>query len=125
MPVSYLYAHARLQANKWALWDVALLPFQEFSASSYSLEFSFLGLQVLGCCCKHCWVCRSIRGIASRFNLVDELTVALSGLVLQAKQLTSVNARQTADKDIARLQSFITQLSSEGTVHTLIFGSVP
>ncbi|KAL3151312.1 hypothetical protein ABBQ38_013148 [Trebouxia sp. C0009 RCD-2024] len=59
-------------------------------------------------------LCKSIQGIASRFNLVDELTVALSGLVVQAKQLKSVNARDTADKDIMRLQCFINQLSTEG-----------
>jgi len=45
---------------------------------------------------------------------VDELTVALSGLALQAKQLTSVNARETANKEIKRLQCITDQLSKEG-----------
>lgn len=56
---------------------------------------------------------RSIKDIASGFNLVDELKVSLDVLQLAAKQLVSVTAREGADRRIQQLQHVIDQLCQE------------
>ncbi len=63
--------------------------------------------------------CRAIKKIASSFNLTNELTVSLNGLVVEAKQLKSTQARENADRAIEELKAFISQLSEEtpGVAH--------
>ena len=65
--------------------------------------------------------CRAIKKIASSFNLTDELNVSLNGLVMEAKQLRSTQARENADRAIEELKAFISQLSLEpsGIAHLL------
>ena len=63
---------------------------------------------------------RAIKQIASQFNLTNELNVSLNGLVMEAKQLKSTQARESADRAIKELKAFISQLSEEpspGVVH--------
>lgn len=66
-------------------------------------------------------LCRAIKQIASGFNLTNELTVSLNGLVVEAKQLKSAQARESADRAIEELKAFISQLSEEapGAAHVL------
>ena len=58
-------------------------------------------------------LCRAIKQIASGFNLTNELTVSLQGLVVESKQLKSAQARESADRAIEELKAFISQLSEE------------
>lgn len=63
------------------------------------------------------WLCvanRSIKDIASGFNLADELMVSLNGLLTTAKQLKCSEAREGADERVQQLQRFIIQLADEG-----------
>lgn len=55
--------------------------------------------------------CRAIKAIASGFNLVDELSVVITGLEMESRQLKSVKARESADNAINDLSAFIDQLS--------------
>ena len=55
--------------------------------------------------------CRAIKAIASGFNLVDELSVVITGLEMESRQLKSVKARESANNAINVLSAFIDQLS--------------
>ncbi len=68
--------------------------------------------------------CRAIKQIASGFNLTNELTVSLNGLVLEAKQLKSAQARESADRAIEELKAFVSQLSEEASGAAHMFGLV-
>ena len=58
-------------------------------------------------------MCRAIKQIASNFNLTNELNASLQGLVIEANQLKSTQARENADRVIEEMKSFISQLSEE------------
>jgi hypothetical protein len=62
--------------------------------------------------------CRELKKICSGFNLVDELHIHIEQLIDEAKNLTSLEARNKAEEYIKSLKVFVNTLSGSSTSQT-------